>query len=63
MIYLSQLMIQNPEVDSFADFLELVSCCAANGERFMRFDLKPDYVDTPRDWQARVEAAFYRLPQ
>ncbi len=63
MIYLSRLMIQHPEIDSFADFLDLVNRYAGAGERFLRFDLKPDYVDTPRDWQAKVEAAFYRLPQ
>ena len=26
----------------------------------LHMDLKPDYPDTPRDWQNRLELAFYR---
>jgi hypothetical protein len=28
-------------------------------ERFFQMDVKPDYGDTPENWEDRLEAAFY----
>ncbi len=60
MLNLSDLVIQNPEVDSFQGIVLLVRRRAADGEIFLNFDVKPDYVDTPRNWQWQLETAFNR---
>ncbi len=60
MLNLSDLIIQHPEVDSFHDLVALVRQRAAEGEIHLRFDIKPDYVDTPRNWEWQLEAAFSR---
>ncbi len=56
---LSDLIISNPEVTNFADLTQLVVAAAHNGERFLHFDVKPDYRDTPANWELKLEAAFY----
>ena len=60
MLKLSELVIQNPQVGSFHDIVLLVRQRAADGEIFLNFDVKPDYVDTPRNWQWQLETAFNR---
>lgn len=57
MLYLSEILIQNPQLDSFTALLRIV------GERkktamFFRIDVKPQFADTPEDWEDRLEAAF-----
>jgi hypothetical protein len=42
----------------FDEFLEAVREKAASGERFIRFDLKPPFPDTPTNWEDRVESAI-----
>ena len=37
---------------------ELVKEAARQGEIHLSFDLKPEYQDTPRKWQDRLETAF-----
>jgi hypothetical protein len=59
MINLSELIIANPDLDSFHKLLALVRRRAGEGERFLHFDIKPDFVDTPRNWEWRLETAFY----
>ena len=60
MLKLSDLVIQNLEVDSFHDLVLLVRQRAEDGEIFLNFDVKPDYIDTARNWQWQVETAFNR---
>ncbi len=60
MLNLSELVIQHPEAGSFHDIVLLVRQRAADGEIFLNFDVKPDYVDTPRNWRWQLEAAFNR---
>ena len=60
MAMLSNLMISHPEVQSFEDLERLVIEVAKSGEIFLEMDLKPDYPDTPRTWNTRLESAFYR---
>jgi hypothetical protein len=38
-----------------------VSEIANSGERFFRIDVKPQYFDTPNDWEERLEVAFSTL--
>ncbi len=59
MINLSELMIAHPEVDSFHKLIALVRRRATEGERVLHFDIEPDYIDMPRNWEWRLEAAFY----
>ena len=58
MLYLSALLIERKDVETFDDFLVAVKEKAASGERFIRFDLKPPFPDTPTTWEDRVESAF-----
>jgi hypothetical protein len=51
-------MIDNQQLACFDDLLEAVKEAAANGERFLRFDVKPPYPDTPENWEDRIESAF-----
>lgn len=58
MLWLSEVMLQNPEVESFEDLKEVIAQRAAEGERFFRMDIKPPFADTPPDWEDRLEATF-----
>jgi hypothetical protein len=60
MLNLSDLIIQHPEVESFQELVALLRWRAAEGEFHLRFDIKPDYPDTPRNWEWQLEAAFSR---
>lgn len=57
-IQISDLIISHPEISSFKDLEELVRKAARAGAINLSFDLKPDYQDTPRAWQDRLEAVF-----
>ncbi|MCU7959936.1 MAG: sulfur relay protein DsrC [gamma proteobacterium symbiont of Bathyaustriella thionipta] len=58
MLYLSQIMIANQELQSFDELSQKVQEYAHSGEMFFRMDVKPPYGDTPDDWEDRLEAAF-----
>lgn len=58
MVNLSDLVIYNPDVHSFEGLLRLVAKAADEGARFINFDVKPDYPDTPRAWQTDIERVF-----
>ena len=47
MLYLSAILIERKDIETFDDFLGAVREKAASGERFIRFDLKPPFPDTP----------------
>lgn len=58
-LLLSDLIIQHPEVSSFVDLLATIRKRAEEGDRFMlEVNLKPDFPDTPRNWEFLVESAF-----
>jgi hypothetical protein len=57
MLYLSELMMQHPEVDSFDQLLEVVKE-RSKREMFFRIDVKPPFSDTPDNWEDRLEATF-----
>lgn len=60
LVKVSDLIIQHPEVQSFEDLKRLVAAATASGYRFLQFDVKPEFVDTPRNWDLALEAVFYR---
>jgi len=61
MLKLSDLLISNKEISSFDDLVLAVQQVAAGGERFFRMDVKPPFLDTPEDWEDRLEATFSGL--
>jgi hypothetical protein len=58
MIHVSDLMIAYPELTSFRQLEALVEEVGASGEIHLYFDIKPEFVDTPRDWDMRLEVIF-----
>ena len=58
MLLISDMIIAHPEVSSFRELEKLVKEAARRGTIHLSFDLKPEYSDTPRNWQDRLEAAF-----
>lgn len=60
MAQLSDLIISHREVTSYFELERLVEAAGRDGMVVLHMDLKPDFQDTPRDWQQRLELAFYR---
>lgn len=58
MLYLSQILIANQDVQNFEELQDVVKAFAEKGEMFLRFDVKPPFPDTPTDWEDRLEATF-----
>ena len=58
MLWLSEILLQHHDIESFAELLEIVRQAARKGERFLRMDIKPSFPDTPENWEDRLEAAF-----
>ena len=58
LVRLSDLIIRHPEVTSFDELLVVVAMAACDGVRFLQYDIKPDYRDTPKRWEAQMERAF-----
>ena len=57
MLYLSEVLMQHPEVDSFEALVAKVKE-RSKTEMFFRIDVKPQFSDTPENWEDRLEAAF-----
>ena len=57
-IKLSDIIIQHPEINSFDELLNAVRRITSEDMLFLNFDVKPDYRDTPRNWQWKMESAF-----
>lgn len=60
LVNLSQIVIEHPEIRSFRQLVEFVEQEARYGTIHLQFDVKPDYPDTPRNWEFQLEGAFYR---
>jgi len=58
MIYLSDILTQEHELENFQQLLEVVRQKARDGEIHLDVDIKPPFEDVPRDWQNLVEMAF-----
>ncbi|MDH5356220.1 MAG: sulfur relay protein DsrC [Gammaproteobacteria bacterium] len=58
MLYLSEILIQNPDLESFEDLKDALIILAREGELFFRMDVKPPFPDTPSNWEDRLEAVF-----
>lgn len=60
MANLSDIIISHPEVVSYEELERLIVEAARSGLILLYMDLKPDFPDTPRDWQHRLEMLFYK---
>ncbi len=58
MIYLSEILIQNPELESFEDIKLALVHAAEQGELFFSMDVKPVFLDTPAGREHQLEAVF-----
>ncbi|TNF84893.1 MAG: sulfur relay protein DsrC [Gammaproteobacteria bacterium] len=59
MLHLSEIMLQNHDVETFEQLVEVVKRAAAtSGEIHFRIDIKPPFPDTPDNWEDRLEGAF-----
>lgn len=58
LLWLSELLLQNLELNSFLELETLVHTKATEGERFYQSDVKPPFPDTPENWEDRLESAF-----
>ena len=63
MLWLSEVMMQGYDIESFEQLKAVIGERARSGELFFRMDVKPPYPDTPEDWEDRLEAAFSAAQQ
>jgi hypothetical protein len=63
MIWLSEILIQEHQLCCFEDVMLAVKERATAGERFFGIDIKPQFPDTPNNWEAQLESIFTaRIP-
>jgi len=58
MLWLSEVLLQAQELQSFDALVVELKRRAREGELFFRMDVKPPFPDTPPDWEDKLEAAF-----
>ena len=59
MIYLSEVLIQNPHLESFDDLMQVIQeVVKQTNEIHLKIDIKPNYQDTPDNWEDKIEGAF-----
>ncbi len=58
MLSLSEVMLQNYDMESFSELEKMISEKAKTGEIHFQMDVKPTYRDTPDDWEDKLESAF-----
>lgn len=58
MFYLSDILKQEHETDTFEALLDILREKARSGEVHMNIDVRPPFQDTPKDWENRCEVAF-----
>ncbi|GMR18820.1 MAG: hypothetical protein BMS9Abin33_1263 [Gammaproteobacteria bacterium] len=57
MLYLSEVLLQNHDIETFGQLVKVVQERAGT-EMFFKMDIKPPYPDTPPNWEDRLEGAF-----
>ncbi len=61
MLWLSEILMQHHELETFEQLEGVIKQRGQQGERFFRMDIKPPFKDTPVDWEERLESAFTAL--
>lgn len=57
MLYLSEILLQHHDLQTFEELCQVVSARAKEHIHF-KIDVKPTYPDTPGNWEDRLEGAF-----
>lgn len=57
MLYLSEVLLQHHDINNFDELCDVITQ-RAQGEMFLKIDVKPPYPDTPANWEDRLEGAF-----
>ena len=60
MARVSELLIANPKMRSFEELETAVVEAARSGEIHLYMDIKPEFPDTPRNWERDLEIVFTR---
>lgn len=55
---LSRICIRNTDVSSFRELIDIIQNTNFEGNCLLEIDIKPDYPDTPRNWEPLIEEAF-----
>ena len=58
MLILSEVLIQNHQLESYTELVKYIQSRAKEGEMFFDIDIKPPYPDTPDEWETDLEAKF-----
>jgi len=58
MLYLSEVLMEGHDMESFKELRQAVSDKGKAGEMFFRIDVKPPFMDTPDNWEEQLEASF-----
>ena len=59
MIYLSEVLIQNPQLNSFGELMDVIrDVVKQTNDLHLKIDIKPNYQDTPANWEDKIEGAF-----
>ena len=58
MLWLSEVLMQHHELQSFEELKTKLSEHAKQGEMFFRMDVRPPFQDTPENWEDILEAVF-----
>ena len=56
MLYLSSILIDEKDIETFDELLEVIKIRAKDGEIFIKIDLKPPFPDTPENWEDKIES-------
>ena len=60
MARISELLDRQSENERFEDLEDAVVEAARAGEIHLYMDIKPEFPDTPRNWELELELAFCR---
>lgn len=58
MLKLSDILIEEFDLASYAQLKEKLTIRARAGARFFEIDVKPPFADTPNNWEADLENTF-----
>lgn len=58
MLHLSEVLIQEHDLNSFSELVNIIQKRARDGEMFFQMDVRPPFSDTPDNWEERLESAF-----
>ena len=58
MLVLSEVLIQNHQIETYKELVNFIQAKARDGEMFFDIDIKPPYPDTPDEWESDLESKF-----